>query len=186
MDNIAASLPRTIQIKFVVAVKRNPSGRHGGSVQAGRQCGASDGRLGNGDECNAEIVERALTVTFPVEGISIVARGGNHQVDVSVIQCGGRDGVRVATTVVVGDIEGVRAAVVGGGTDAPFVGVGAIFEREESVLSGVLEVAVEGQADVAVGSTECFHTGGRSAVGADGGDIDIIVGSRGEAGDGER
>ena len=66
----------------------------------------------------------------------------------------------------------------------PLVGIGTVFKCPEGILGGVLEVAREGQTNIAVGCAESPHRGSSNTARAVGSDIDIILSIRCQACDG--
>ena len=57
VDDIAAGLPRAVEVELAVAVEGNPGGGHGGGVEScgQRRAGSEGHRVG--DEGHAQVVE---------------------------------------------------------------------------------------------------------------------------------
>ena len=137
------SLPRVLTTQSATSIQRNPAFRQRRGVKAARGRRRSSQFLGKRHEGNAQVVRVRIsaTVAEPVEANLIDSRFIECKHLGSIYHCRSISGIGMGNTVVIRNIERVRAAVVDRGAIAPGIGQIAV---DEDPLVAVLKIIGEG------------------------------------------
>ena len=96
--------------------------------------------MGSRSQENTDVVVIAFAIAFPVVG-DVIAAGIQSEFLIGIDEDGGAVSVIARDTVVVGDVKTLGAAVVGGGADEPFVGLGTVHKNPSGGVGVAVEVA---------------------------------------------